>query len=277
MEPGIRQEKNLPGEMRRIVYLSAAVAVLMSLLSLAGLLLPGTLYPDSGLREAFLPNDLVNVCLGLPLFVYIVNRICQGKLLGILLLPGILLFVFYNYLAYSLGRPLDWISGFHILLAALSIYTLVRVLLEMDHSRIKGLLDGRIPAKFSGWVLVVFGAAFLVLAISQIYSGIQTGTIPPLGANAVAVADILVSLGWIGGGILLLRKHPLGFSSGLGLLVAASFLFLGLILFFFLAPLLVGRPFDWVEVITVLVMGLIAFVPTGLFWKGVVGNLDLGA
>ena len=86
----------------------------------------------------------------------------------------------------------------------------------------------------------------------------------------MAVADILVSASWIAGGILLLRDHPLDYSSGLGLLVAASFLFLGLLLFFFLAPLLVGRLFDWVEVLTVLAMGLIAFVPTGLLWRAVV-------
>ncbi len=51
---------------------------------------------------------------------------------------------------------------------------------------------------------------------------------------------------------------------GLGLLVAASFLFLGLILFFFIAPLVAERAFDWIEVITVLVMGLICFIPTGI-------------
>jgi hypothetical protein len=272
MEIGSRAGHKILGEMKGTVYLSAVVGALMGLLSLAGLILPGTLYPDSGLREAFLPNDLVNLVLGLPLFVYIFHRIYRGKLLGRLLLPGILVFVIYNYLAYSLGRPLDWISGLNILLVALSTYTLVRLLLEMDHTRIKDQLEGRIPAKFSGWVLIVFGGAFLALAVSQIYSGIQQGTIPPLGENAVAVADILVSLGWIGGGTLLLWKRPLGYSSGLGLLVAASFLFLGLILFFFLAPLLVARPFDWVEVITVLVMGLVAFIPTALYWRGIASS-----
>jgi hypothetical protein len=56
----------------------------------------------------------------------------------------------------------------------------------------------------------------------------------------------------------------------LGLLVSASFLFIGLILFFFLAPLFSDRLFDWSEVITVLGMGLICFIPTGIYWWGVV-------
>jgi hypothetical protein len=251
-----------------LIYLSCAVAVLMGLLSLAGILLPQTLYPDSALREAFLPNDLVNLCLGLPLFAFVLNRFTNHKLLGCLLLPGILIFVIYNYLAYILGRPLDWITPFHILLVALCVYTLVRLLISLDHARIKDQLSGKTPAQFSGWVLLIFGMAFIGLAISQILAGIREGAIPPLGANAVAAADILVSLGWIMGGYLLLRKRPLGYSIGLGLLVAASFLFLGLILFFFLAPLLVARLFDWSEVLTVLAMGLIAFIPTLLYWAG---------
>ena len=89
---------------------------------------------------------------------------------------------------------------------------------------------------------MVFGLAFIALAVSTIITGIQEGTIPPLGENAVSVADIVVSLGWVAGGILLLRKKPLGFSLGLGLLVAASFLFLGLILFFFMRRWLLNGP-----------------------------------
>ncbi len=257
---------------RSLIYLSSAVAILMGLLSVSGILLPEILYPDSALREAFLPNDLVNLCLGLPLLGFVLNRVANQKLVGFLLLPGMLVFVTYNYLAYTLGRPLDWISSLNILLVALCVYTLVRLFISLDHSRIKDQLSGKIPARFSGWVLLIFGMAFLALAISQILTGIREGVIPPLGANAVAAADILVSLGWITGGYLLLRKRPLGYTIGLGLLVAASFLFLGLILFFFLAPLLVARPFDWIEVLTVLVMGLIAFVPTVLFWLGVAGS-----
>ena len=118
--------------------------------------------------------------------------------------------------------------------------------------------------------LIVFGLAFIGLAASAIMTGIQEGTIPPLGEDAVSVADIVVSLGWVSGGILLLRKRPLGYSIGLGLLAAASLLFIGLILFFFIAPLVSGRVFDWSEVIAVLAMGLICFVPTVIYWRGVV-------
>ncbi len=264
-----RAENHLVGKQKSVLIPSIVVAVLMAFLSLAGLIWPDYFYPTSTLRETFLPNDLVTICLGLPLFIYIWTRLEHQLLVGWLLLPGVLIFVIYNYLAYVLGRPLDLITALGILLVTISVYTLVRLFSLLDHSRIKNQLESEIPTKLTAWVLLVFGAAFMILAVSQISAGIAAKTIPPLGESAVAVADIVVSVGWIVGGCLLLRESPLGYSLGLGLLVAASVLFLGLILFFFVAPILVGRLFDWFEVITVLVMGMVAFVPGFLYWSGI--------
>jgi hypothetical protein len=252
-----------------ILILTVGVAALMVILSGMGILIPDFFYPDPGLRENYLANDPVNIILGLPLFLAGMILIKKGRLLGSLLLPGALIYIGYNYIGYGLGRPWDWLAFLYLGLAILSMIALLLFLMRMDHQTVKAGLEGNIPGKVSGWILVVFGIAFIALAISTISEGIKEGAIPPLGEHAVSIADIVVSLGWVSGGILLLRKKPLGYSTGLGLLVAASFLFIGLILFFFFAPLVSNRPFDWTEVITVLVMGLICFVPTGLFWNGV--------
>jgi hypothetical protein len=57
--------------------------------------------------------------------------------------------------------------------------------------------------------------------------------------------------------------------AGLGLLFQASMLFVGLVAFLLLRPLLSTVPFDLGEVLVVAVMGLICFVPFGLFVRGV--------
>lgn len=245
--------------------------ILLGLVLLSGLSLidPDLVYTSQDQIELFMPNDLVNLIVGFPLFCFALFHFWKDRLVGILLLPGALIYVIYNYLAYALGRTWDLFSTLNLVLVILSMILLTRLLLSINHHEVKQGLEGKVFETFSALILILFGIAFIGLAVSQIVSGIQAGTIPPLGENAVAVADILVSLGWIGGGILLLRRNPLGYSTTLGLLVAASSLFVGLILFFFLAPVLVGRTFDWVEVTTVLGMGFIAFVPTGLFLRGV--------
>ena len=253
-----------------LMILSVVIMLLMTAISGLGLFFPDLVYPDPELMDQFLANDLVNILLGLPLFLAALILLRKEKLLGTLLLPGALVYVIYNYIAYLLGRAWNWIGIINLGLVLLSIIALALLLLTMDHQSVMEKLAGRVGEKASGWILVIFGLAFIALAVSTIITEIQEGTIPPLGENAVSVADIVVSLGWVSGGILLLRKNPLGYSTSLGLLVAASFLFIGLILFFFLAPLIANRTFDWIEVITVLAMGLICFVPTGIFWRGVV-------
>ena len=258
-----------------VLFLSTAIAFIMSVLSGLGFLFQDVFYPAPGLLEQYLANDLVNIILGLPLFIFALVFIRRGKLLGLLLLPGALIYVIYNYIGYALGRPWNWITIINLGLVVLSFIALILLLKGMDHRAVMEQLEGRIGRKISGWILVIFGLAFIALAVSTITTGIQEGTIPPLGENAVSVADIVVSLAWVSGGILLIRKKPLGFSTGLGLLVAASFLFIGLVLFFFIAPLVADRAFDWIEVITVLVMGLICFFPTGIFWRGVVRSKGL--
>jgi hypothetical protein len=253
-----------------ISALSVMVGLLMTLISGSGMLFPDYFYPDPRLIQGYLANDPVNILLGLPLFIVALILLRRGKLFGLLSLPGALIYVIYNYIGYFLGRAWDWIAFSNLGLVILSLITLFLLLREINHLAVMARLAGRVGEKLSGWILVFFGLAFIALAISTIITGIQEGTIPPLGENAVSVADIVVSLGWVAGGYLLLRKKPLGFTLGFGLLIAASFLFIGLVLYFFFANLLAGRSLDWAEVITVLAMGLVCFIPTGIFWRGII-------
>ena len=259
----LRENKNT------FIFLSAVVAVLMTGMSGLGLIFPDLFYPTSEITEMFLSNDLVNILIGTPFFLVSLIYIKQGKMIGALLLPGALIYVIYNYFAYLLGTPFSWSTVGYLLLVFLGVLALFLLLRSINHNEVKVALEGRVADKFSGWVLVIFGLAFIGLALSEIVPGILDGSIPPLCEKAVSAADILVSLGWISGGTLLLRRKAPGYSLGLGFLMAASSLFIGLILYFFFAPILTGRAFDWTEVLTILIMGMICFVPTALYSRGI--------
>lgn len=262
----------LRGNKTSFLLLGSILAVLMTALSGLGLAYPAFFYPSPEIAEMFLTNDLVNIIIGLPLFIVSLGLIKRDKLMGALLYPGALIYGIYNYFAYLLGKPYQWSSVGYLLLVLLSVYGLIHLMRSIDHQEVKARLEGGVAEKFSGWVLVLFGLAFFALALSEIIPGIMDGSIPPLGEKAVSAADILVSIGWVIGGILLLGRKGPGYTMGLGLLLAASSLFIGLILFFFIAPLLTDRPFDWIEVLTVFIMGMIGFVPTALFCRGVIRN-----
>jgi hypothetical protein len=49
-------------------------------------------------------------------------------------------------------------------------------------------------------------------------------------------------------------------------------LFIGLIMFLLLQPVLTDAPFVLVDIIVVFIMGLICFIPFGLFVRGVVST-----
>jgi hypothetical protein len=63
------------------------------------------------------------------------------------------------------------------------------------------------------------------------------------------------------GGMSLWQSHPMGYSSGLTLLFRGAMLFLGLLVFFLLQPVLAGVPFPLEDFVVILVMGMIFFHP----------------
>jgi CHASE2 domain-containing sensor protein len=94
--------------------------------------------------------------------------------------------------------------------------------------------------------------------------------IPVTGTElATHVSDFLISPALVIGGILLWRRKEFGYVSGLGLLFQASMLFIGLIVFLIVQPLLTSTPFLLVDVLVVFIMGLICFIPLALFIRGI--------
>ena len=254
-------------DLKPVLTLSLITTFLMTAASLGGLLFPYFIYPSAKLRETFLANDLVNLLAGLPFLLVSIWLTRRGKLVGLLSWPGALLYVTYNYLAYLFGIPFGLLTIVFFALVLLSAYAILVLLRSIDAQRVHAQLNGIVPVRITGWVLILFGAAFLFRSIGMLAQA-SSNQIPP-SEIGVLIADLMVSALWILGGILLLRRKPLGYASGLGLLLAASVLYIALIIFLLLQPFLTGAPFSLVDVLIVAVMGLVCFIPTGLFIRGV--------
>lgn len=245
--------------------LSLLTALLMTVLSLGGLLLPPIFYPTKDLRYAFVANDLVNLLVGLPVLLGSMGLARRGSLAGLLFWPGALLYVLYNSIAYAAAMPLTWPFFAHLGLAGLSAFAFFRLLSGVDAAVVQARLQGRVFERFGAGVLIGFGALFFLRAVAEFFDGAANWA-----AFGVLVADGLTTPLWILGGLYLWRKHPLGYVSGAGLLFQASMLFVGLLAFFILQPFMASAPFPLVDFIVILVMGLVIFIPFGLFARGVV-------
>ena len=183
--------------------LSLLIAVLMAAASWLGLLNPDAIYPSEALRQSFFANDVVNLVMGFPALLIALWLTWRGKLAGLLFWPGALMFVLYNYLAYVFSMPPGWYYLLLLTIVTLSGYTLIGLVPSFDLDRIQDRLEGAIPVRLTGILLVVFGA-FVFLRVFSVIAGFVSdpGSVAPTDL-AILPADFMISPAWIIGGVLL--------------------------------------------------------------------------
>ena len=267
-----QSEVNLPikHNLKLVFTLSLIISGLMTLASVTGILFPSIIYPTDELAATFISNDIVNLLIGLPIILISIFLVMKKNLLGLLFLPGAIFYVFYNYLIYILAMPLNWAFLLHLTLITSSICTIIILITSIDGKKIQQRLTGLVHERISGAILVAMGLLFILQSvgamIDPIINQIQiTGT-----EFALHVADFSISPALVIGGILLWRRKEFGYVSGLGLLFQASMLFIGLIVFMIIQPILTTTPFLLVDVLVVFIMGLICFIPLVLFIRGII-------
>jgi hypothetical protein len=255
-------------ELSPAYQLSLAVAVLMVMASLAGLLFSQALYQSEDLRQAFVPNDVINLLIGLPILLGSMALARRGSLMGLLFWPGALLYTLYNYIAYAVAMPLTVQFVLYLALVILCVSTIFLLVTNIDALVIQERLGGAVAERFGGGVLVGLGVLFFMMRAGVIVQAL-TGQGQNKAEAAVAIADLFIMPALVIGGALLWQQKPLGYVSGASLLFQASMLFIGLLAIFILQPFLTGIPFPVLDFGVVLIMGLICFIPFGLFLRGI--------
>ncbi len=260
------------GDLGLLYVLSLAVAVILAVASVAGLVYPERLYPTEALLQSNMPNDLVNLIIGLPFLLISMELTRRGRMIGLLLWPGALFYVVYNAIAYLFSLPLNLSFLLSLVLLTLSIYTIIGLVSRIDGLVVKRRLDGAVPARLTGGVLIGLGGAFFLRAIGVVIQGLLGSSRLPQAELAVSVSDALTAPASFVGGMLLWQRRPCGYAVGAGLLAQLSMLFVALIAFLVLQPLVTDAPFLLVDTVIVLLMASIGLIPTGLFLRGVISR-----
>jgi len=251
-----------------IYALSFIIAILMAAASVAGLLCQTSVYPTDELLQSFLPNDVANLLIGLPMLLASMWLTRRGKLIGLLFWPGALFFVLYNYIVYVFAMPLNLAFLAHLALVMLSVYTLIGLLTSIDGKVVQQRLSGTVPERLAGGILAGLGLLFFMIVIGTIVNALISHTQIAETELALHIADFLITPAWVVCGVLLWQRKAFGYVAGLGLLFQASMLFIGLIIVLLLRPFLTAAPFSLVDVVVIFVMGLICFIPFTLFIRG---------
>ncbi len=247
---------------------SFAIVILIAAASAAGLGYSGSVYPTDELARTFVTNDIVCLLIGLPILLLSMALAGRGQLIGLLMWPGALLFVLYNYIAYLLAVPFSAAYLMHVALVMFSVYALVGLIASIDGASVRRLLVGRVPGRVSAGILVGLGLVFFLRSLGVIANAIAGGAAMAATDLSVNISDFLISPAWILGGALLWKRNEIGYVLGLGLLLGLSLLFIALVLFMLVQPVLTAAPVALLDVVVVVVMGLICFVPCFLFARG---------
>jgi hypothetical protein len=262
----------LRGTLTPIYILSFIVAVLVAAASTAGLFLQRTLYATDDLLQSFLPNDVVHLIIGLPILLVSLWLTYRGRRIGLLLWPGALFYFLYDYLVYVLAMPLNAVKFLYLGLVAISASALVVLLVRIDKKDVQQKLSSTLPVRLCGGILIAFGVLFFLRAASILIAAF-TGQSPIARAEiALNTTDLLISPVWVVCGWMLWKRKAFGYATGLGMLFQASMLFIGLIIFLLLQPILTAAPFVLIDVLVVFAMGLVCFIPFGLFVRGVLSG-----
>lgn len=209
------------------VWLSTAAALTAAAGSVTGLRYDSRIYggETETLADAATAQDLVNLFIVAPLLVLLAVRARSGSLRAYLAWLGCLSFTAYNYAIYAFSIHFGPLFLPWVLVLGLSFYALLGALATTDLARIKGQFSGR-PIPLAAWTLIAFAAAFMLLWLSEILPDLASGGSSRSAArwaiptNPVHVLDLAFFLPAVmTTGVLLLRRHRLGYATAPGQLV----------------------------------------------------------
>jgi hypothetical protein len=207
---------------------------LILLISLTGVAHPGIYSRETANWAAqAVGQDWVDLLLAVPWLAITAVAASRGSRRGLLLLAGGLGYAVYELVIYAFALRFNALFLAYCAALGLSICSLVSILHKLLQEDVPGWLSTA-PVRGSGIFLVAVGVCFVLLWLSEIVPALAHGTVPASVAeagvptNPVHVLDLsLVLPAHIAGGLLLLRKHPLGYVAGpvllaFGVLMAAS-------------------------------------------------------
>jgi hypothetical protein len=207
--------------------LTLSAALLATVASVTGLLAADRIYARETvlLSDAATAQDIVTLLPVAPLLALLAVSARRGSLPAFLCLPGCLAFTAYNYAIYAFSIHFGPLFLVWVAVLGLSIFALVGSLATADLPAIKQRFAGRAMPGLA-WFLIVIAALFVLLWLAQIVPDLMAGR-PSRSAsdwniptNPVHVLDLAFFLpAVITSGVLLLRRHPLGYATAAGQMV----------------------------------------------------------
>lgn len=250
---------------RSITVMATTVGILLAVNSTLNIVWAELIYSTVSMYRALLPNDCINLFLGVPVLFLSVRLTLQRSRIGPVAMAASLLFVLYNEISYLFAFRNTFSFVINTAMTLMCLAAIVRLAVSMRQSSVQMQPTVRRSRVF-GVILIAMGAVFVARALMNIRNA---GAIAmPLWDMGVNIADAILCSLWIVCGILLIGKPKNG---GIPVFVCffhGSMLFLALLLFMIMQPLVCGTEFVLADFLVILLMSMTFVVPLILFIRG---------
>jgi hypothetical protein len=197
--------------MRLSYRLSLALAALMLMQSILGLMLQGQYRDAEWIKVTWLGNDLVTLIVAVPLLIVGIIFSARGSIRGLLLWLGMLGYGVYNYAYYMLGATLNTFFLFYVAALVLSVVTLILSLLRIDVDAVAASFRAKTPVRLVGgyYTFVGLGLAsvWLIMWAAYAFAGRPTPVEPEIFKVVAALDTSIIVPPLLFGGVLLWRRN----------------------------------------------------------------------
>jgi len=238
------------------------------IVSVYALLHQSAIYPAKELLLSFVPSDVFNLAIGLPILLGSMWLARRGSLIGLLCWPGTLFYFAYMYIPYLIAVPRSLWALAYLALIALSACAMIYIIVSVDRFAVRQRLEAFVPARTSGGILIGLATLIIVRQSALIITTLTTRMSVEAIELSAWIADFAVAIpALLLGGIWLWRRDAMGYAAGGGILLGYGLLALSLLPFFVWQSSYDASPLDTGGIIVVLVMAGLCFVPLAFFLR----------
>lgn len=258
---------------RTALRLSVLIAVLMALMSGAGLF-AHELYQDNALvASSWYGNDLVTLVVATPLLVVSLLGAWGGSRRAFLVWMGMLAYSLYNSAFYLFGAVFNSLFLVYALLFTLSGFALVFGLLSLDATALYRQVQSDLPVRwisgFMVFVAVALGGFYVTLSLQYVTTGQVPAMIDAVGlhTNLIAALDLtmVVPVALLGA-VWLWQRRPWGYVWATVWCVKGAVYMLALSAAT-VATIVVGTSDDWMQLLLWVPIGVGCFLAGGVLLR----------
>lgn len=205
--------------MNILLVLTILTTIALAVVSVFGAFVPSTYGKETAsLAAQGIGQDLFNLVVVAPLLVIFLFLMKKGSKTSIFLYGGLLFYVLYSFIIYSLGIHFNQMFLLYCLILGLSTYAFIVFFYGLDMKAVKSWFAEPVPVYAGGIFLIIIAVLFGFIWMKDILPALLNDTVPPsvaeygLLVNPVHVIDLSFALpGLIISAVLLMKKHSLGY------------------------------------------------------------------